>query len=627
LVTPAQLSLGHAPATALPAKDEMWSLASTAYWQCHRKHKAKDATAMSSHYFLGISEGSTDPAVALVRNGEIVAYAEEERFNRFKHAFGIYPEQALRYCLESAEITLADIDAVAIGVDLRAYSNGEMRRFFDQLNDRYDVDERTGAWQVTALNYNNRQAAEARHRARWRKMFGDIAFPPVVGMPHHYTHAFQAATQSPFSDSLCITLDGSGDQHCTVVWEHHGTELRPLHTITIPHSLGWLYSAFTEYLGFEAYDGEYKVMGLAAYGRHNEELIAKVGKIVHCNPDKPFSYVLDPTYIHYGDHTYSGRFTDKLASLFEQAPRLARDTISPWHEDLAYAVQYHLERSVTRLIRWAIDQTGISQITIGGGVGLNVKMNSAIFELPEVSDVWVNPLCGDYGIPIGAALLAEHTAYDVVPQMLAGLGIGYEETNEGIESTLQKAKVRYRKSSHLESEVAEALSQGKIVAWFQGRMEGGPRALGQRSILADPRNVAARDKVNAVIKFREYWRPFCPSMTLESAAQYFTHYTDAPFMVIAFKANHILQEKAPAIVHVDGTSRVQFVGSAILPRYHTLLKEFELLTGIPILLNTSFNVKGEPIVCTVKDALRTFWSTGLDILVAGDCIVTKRDCQ
>jgi len=367
-------------------------------------------------------------------------------------------------------------------------------------------------------------------------------------------------------------------------------------------------------------------MGLAAYGEPDKDLRAKMDRIVFPAPDG-IEYRVDPTYIHYGPRSYSERFTDKLVELFDRKPRLSEEEITQWHENLAYAVQKKLEESVERLIRWAIRETGIRKVCISGGVGLNVKMNSSLFLLPEVDDVFAHPLCSDGGAAVGAALAACFERSGARPERLETLALGLEESNKTIERALKVARLEYEKPDDICEAVADQLAKGRIVGWFQGRMEAGPRALGQRSILADPRNVENRDKVNAIIKFREYWRPFCPSMTAEAASKYFGRYTNAPFMIIAFSANERLKQDAPAIVHVDGTSRVQMVHRDTLPRFHQLLKAFEKRSGVPVLLNTSFNVKGEPIVCTIQDALRTFWSTGLEILAAGDFLIRKPEVK
>ena len=572
--------------------------------------------------FLGIFEGHFDPAVAIVRDGKVLAYAEEERHIRYKHAPQLYPANALKYCLESLGATIEDIEAVGINWNVRAYSDGTMRKFFDDIRRQYSVDARTISWQNMVLGHFSEAAVRARHEDQWRRLFGDKRFPPLHPVPHHYTHAFHACHQSPFDRSICLTVDGSGDQHCSVVWRHEGERIQPIREITMPHSLGWVYAAFTEYLGFQAYDGEYKVMGLAAYGRPDSGLKERLEQVVNVAPDG-VEYRVDPSYIHYGRHSYSERYTDRLIELLGRMPRLPDEKITPWHEDLAYAVQAALEEAVERLVRAAVRETGIHIVCVGGGVGLNVKMNSRLFMDSEVEDLFAQPLCSDGGAAVGAALAACYERTGSRPQPLRDLALGLEESNESIERALRIAHLEYERPRDICEAVARELAGGRIVGWFQGRMEAGPRALGQRSILADPRVAANRDRVNAIIKFREYWRPFCPSMTAEAASRYFEVCTDAPFMIVSFPANERLKREAPAVVHIDGTSRVQFVHQKVLPRFHRLLQSFAELTGVPVLLNTSFNVKGEPIVCTVHDALRTFWSTGLELLAVGDFLIRK----
>ncbi len=576
-----------------------------------------------SPIFLGVSaEGDVDPAAAVVRDGRVLACSEEERHVRYKHAPGFYPIRALTYCLDAAGIGLEDVAAVAVNWNLPAYADGSMRTFFEGVRRRWDVNPQTIAWQEGLLSSYTPDAAQIYHERHWRRAFGEIKFPRLYSLPHHYTHAFHAAMQSPFERAVCLSIDGSGDQHTAVLWRKEGTELEPIREVHIPHSLGWVYAAFTEYLGFEAYDGEYKVMGLAAYGRPDEELTDKLDRIVRPAADG-IGFEVEPRYLHYGEHSYSGRFTDDLTALLGQPPRRPEDEVTEWHQDLAYAVQDCLERTVERLIEWAVETTGIRKVCVGGGVGLNVKMNSRLFRHPAVDDLFVQPLCSDSGSVVGAALAACYQLTGIAPEPLTTLALGPEETNESIERALLQARLDYERPHDICEAVADELASGRLVAWFQGRMEAGPRALGQRSILADPRQTVVRDKVNAIVKYRESWRPFCPSMTAEAAPRYFEHFTDAAFMIMAFPANDALKADAPAIVHFDGSSRVQLVHERVLPRYHGLLRAFERRTGVPVLLNTSFNVKGEPIVCTIQDALRTFWSTGLEVLAAGDFVVRK----
>lgn len=577
---------------------------------------------MKKKYYIGVFEGHYDPAAAIVCDGKVLAYSEEERHTRQKHAVGAYPVKALRYCLETAGISLEDVESIAVNWDLPAFTNGSMNAFFEKLNQEYDVNQGTLSWQKFMLNKFNSEKYTQYHHKQLRKAFGNVALPPIKSFPHHFSHCFQTFYQSPFEQAVCLTLDGSGDQNCTVIWKAEGDKITPIRNIEIPHSLGWVYAAFTEYLGFQAYDGEYKVMGLAAYGQPDSKLSEKVAKIIQWD-DIQQTYRIDPSYVHYGEHTYSERFTDKLATLFHRQPRLSCEEITTWHENLAFAVQKRLEEVVVKLTEWAIDKTGISNVCIGGGVGMNVKMNQRIFESSKVSDLFVHPLCSDGGGAQSVALASCHQATGVLPEKLQTLALGYSETNESVQKMLDLVQLDYTYYEDIEDATAEELAQGKIVGWVQGNMEAGPRALGQRSILADPRNTKNRDKVNSIIKFREYWRPFCPSMTYEDVDRFFDAYTDAPYMVVAFKANDHLKEVAPAIVHTDQTARVQMVHQDVLPRYHKLLKRFESRSSIPILLNTSFNVKGEPLVTSAQDALRTFWSTGMDILVIENYMIRK----
>jgi len=278
-------------------------------------------------YFLGINEGHVDPSVAIIQKGKVLAFAEEERFVRYKHAPNIYPINALKYCLKVANVSMEEITSVGINWNLTAYTDGTMQRFFEDLGKKWDVDEKTLAWQGSELNCYNETNFRRHHEFHWRRYFGDISFPPLYPISHHYVHAFQACMQSPFDSAVCITIDGSGDQNCTVVWIYKNDEILPIIEIKMPHSLGWFYAAFTEYLGFKAYDGEYKVMGLAAYGRPNAVLRKKLSKVIFPASDN-IEYRIDPKFIHYGPRNYSGRFTDFLVELMEQKPRLPDEKIT-----------------------------------------------------------------------------------------------------------------------------------------------------------------------------------------------------------------------------------------------------------------------------------------------------------
>jgi carbamoyltransferase len=570
-------------------------------------------------YFHGI-----DPAAALIEDGRVVAYVEEERLLRNKHAANLFPIRSIEACLRLGGIGLGELDAIVYGWDAPRYGSGDMARFYDKVNAQFPPDAATRSWQQRNLGLFAPASLRRTLESNLVRSFGvaPAEIPPLSFHPHHRSHAAAAFFLSPYDEALVLTIDGSGDSDCTTVWHGRGTTLEPLHRIELPHSLGWFYAAITEYLGFDAYDGEYKVMGLAAYGRENLTLRAKLAMIVQPGP-RGFDYQVDPAFLHHGAHTYSDRFTDQLARLIGLPPRQGPRKIEAIHEDLAFEAQRLLEDTVVRLVSHFQRETGLSTLCIGGGVGLNVKMNSRLQRLPQLEHVWAFPIPSDSGLAIGAAIAHWVDARRTRPPRLAHVYLGPAFDDVDIEHQLQQCGLAYRRPDDLAAATAELLAAGKVIGWFQGAMEGGPRALGGRSILADPRTIEARDRVNAAVKFREYWRPFCPSLTVEAAARYLVKPDAAPFMILAFEATELARQTVPAVVHVDGTVRVQTVDAATAPRYHALLEAFERKTGVPVLLNTSFNVKGEAIVCTPRDAIRCFAATGLDALAIGAFIVEK----
>lgn len=571
-------------------------------------------------YFHGI-----DPAAAIVVDGRVVAYIEEERLLRFKHAANLFPIRAIEACLKLAGLSITDIDATVWGLDAHRYGSGDMARFYNEINRRYPPDQGTLHWQqrnVGALSPPALRRTYTNHLVRWFGIRPDQV-PPLEFHPHHRTHAAAAFFLTEHDEALVLTVDGSGDSDCTTVWRGKSTTLEPLHRIEIPHSLGWFYAAVTELLGFEAYDGEYKVMGLAAYGRENLDVRAKLEQVVRPGP-LGFDYEVDPKYLHHGPHTYSDRFTDHFIELMGMTPRQGPRKIEPIHEDIAFETQRLLEETVIRLVAHFQRQTGLRTLCIAGGVGLNVKLNSRLHRMDLFDRISAFPIPTDSGLALAAPIgyWVDKTGRRPPALQHLYLGPGYED--DDIENQLRQCGLAYRRPDDLADATAELIANGKVVGWFQGRMEGGPRALGGRSILADPRSIEARDRVNAAIKFREYWRPFCPSIAIEAAERYLVKPAPAPFMILAFEATGEAADRVPAVVHVDRTVRVQTVDRETSPRYHALLEAFERRTGVPVVLNTSFNVKGEAIVCTPRDAIRTFTATGLDALAIGAFIVEKQ---
>jgi carbamoyltransferase len=570
-------------------------------------------------YFHGI-----DPAAALVDDGRVVAYVEEERLSRVRHAPNLFPLRSIKACLELGKVRLEDIDSIVYGSDAPRYAAGEMARFYDDINTRYPPD--AGARRCQLRNLARFAPAAIRHTLETNLVhhsgvaLGDI--PRLDFHPHHRSHAAAAFLCSPFDEALVATIDGAGDSNCTTIWHGRGAELTPLHRIELPHSLGWFYAAITEYLGFEAHDGEYKVMGLAAYGRENHALRAKLATIVRPG-SLGFDYEVDPAFTHHGPHTYSDHFTDRLPALIGLPPRLGPHKLEPLHEDLAFEAQRLLEDTVIRLLAHFQRATGLRTLCVGGGVAANVKMTGRLRRMELFDRVWTFPIPSNSGLAIGAAIGHWTAVTGKRPAPLEHVYLGPSYSDDEIEHQLRQCGLAYRRPDDIATATADLLAGGKVVAWFQGRMEGGPGALGGRSILADPRTIAARERINAAMQFREYWRPFCPSLTIESATRYLSRPQPAPFMMLAFDATDLARRSVPAVVHADGTMRVQTVDAQAAPRYHALLEAFEQRTGVPVVVNRPFSVNGEPMVCTPSDAIRCFAATGLDALAIGAFLVEK----
>jgi carbamoyltransferase len=565
-----------------------------------------------------------DPSACLLQDGRVIAFVEEERLIRYKHATNVFPIRSIDACLRQGGLTIGDVECFAYGYDATRFGNGEMAEFYDRLNQRYPPDPGTRAWQISNLK-RTPQSVQGRLANELLRQYGTHQAPPVHFYGHHRAHAVATFQLSPFDEALVFVVDGSGEHQCTTLWRGAGSDLELIYEMELPHSLGWFYSAVTEYLGFESYDGEYKVMGLAAYGRPHTGFRAVLTEVLHPG-ENDFDYVLERDYIHNGQHTYSGRFTDKLVAKLGLAPRAYVDPITAEHEDFAFEAQHALEEAVLRLLRHFRETTGLRNLTIGGGVGQNVKMNGRIRESGLFDEVFLFPIPADSGTSVGAALgVHRQITGSAARAELQDVYWGPCFSDDEIEADLRESGVAFEKPARIEERVADLLAEGRIVGWFQGRMEAGQRALGARSILADPRSVEIRDRVNAAIKYREYWRPFCPSIAVEDIGRYVVRPTHAPFMIMAFSATDAAIREIPGVVHVDGTMRIQTVDAHSNPRFYSVIKAFAARTGVPVLLNTSFNIKGEPIVCSPRDALRTFWSTGLDALAIGSFLLIKQN--
>jgi len=531
----------------------------------------------------GIRSGHHDPAAVLYRDGKLVAAAEEERFLRIKHSEGRLPENAVRYCLAQAGISMRDVDALAYGY---ATVPGMDKRLRDYFNLKF-------------------------------------GFCPEVRLVRHYmAHAASAYRVSGFSDAMVLSADVSGDSVSTLLSFGKGSEIKVIKSVPRPNSLGIFYSILTQILGFQRDNDEYKVMGLASYGKQEVDLswLLKFGGGEYRLNYEEYMVSVGPNqaFPSKQEGIYSDRLVQRLG-----VPRLKEEPLTQKHMDLAFSAQKTLERAVIDLVSWLHEQTGSRNLCIAGGVGLNCVMNQRLLALPFVDRIYVQPAASDAGTAIGAALevLAER---GVQPETMEHVYTGPSFSDEEIEKALQSFKVSYRREEDVCRFAAEKLAQGCIVAWFQGAMEFGPRALGNRSILADPRDPAMKDRINATIKFREDFRPFAPAVLEESVEEYFSDGVKSPFMTLTFDVRREKQAQIASITHVDGTARIQTVSRETNPRFHRLISEFGKLSGVPMVINTSFNVKGQPIVCTPRDAVSTFFMTGMDHLVLGDYVLSKR---
>jgi len=573
-------------------------------------------------YFLGLFGYGPNPSAAIVRDGAIVAFAEEERFNRIKTAPNALPVSALLYCLKAAGIGIDAVAGIGFGWDSERYVDA-MPRFYAETRTEFpSADSEYNLLQeeyLLNLYHPERIRTDLRHALASRGVFLDPS--RVRFLPHHLCHAASTFYASGFGEASILTIDGSGEEYSSFMW--HGVEdrIKELRHVKLPHSLGGFYATFTEFLGFKAYQDEGKLMGLSSYGRYSDEIQAQLDEVLPWSPGSG-EFRLNPYMRYLGPRTYGRRFTDRFVATFGK-PRLGHEPIEAYHRDLAFNVQWRLEQIVAALVRSLIALTGVPSLCLAGGVAMNCCMNGKLSRLEQVRDIFVQPASADNGIALGAAwLLAQRAGVTSFDRMHhAYWGPSFSDAQ--VEAALREAKITYRRSSAVLEETAAALVAGKIVGWFQGRMEVGARALGGRSILASPLFPDMRDRLNREVKHREDWRPFCPSLPIDDYRRYFEHGADSDFMILAYPVREAFRERIPSVVHVDGTARPQTVREDHHPRFYRLLKIFGRLSGHPVLINTSFNVQGEPIVCTPGDALRCFGGTGLDMLIMNDFVVEK----
>jgi carbamoyltransferase len=591
---------------------------------------------------LGLSAFYHDSAAALLRDGVLVAAAQEERFTRLKHD-ARFPLNAVRFCMQYGGLELKDLDMVVFYDQPKAKFERLLETYLAFAPKGFSTFSRSlPVWLGSKLNQ------EALIRQGMVDAYGDGLRCAIEFVEHHMSHAASAFYPSPFEEAVVLCLDGVGEWATTSVSMGSGSELRMIKEITFPHSLGLLYSAFTYYTGFKVNSGEYKVMGLAPYGepRYAQTILDTLIDVrddgsFWLNQDY-FSYCIDQTMVN-------ARFED----LFGVPPRSPEAPLEQVHMDLAASVQAVTEHVVLTLTSALAHETRQRNLCMAGGVALNCVANGKILRAGSFENLWIQPAAGDAGGAVGAAWLGHVRAGGkrVRPSSggdgMAGAYLGPCFSQQSIEAQLTAVGARFTilEPDAVIDTAARTLAEGGAVGWFQGRMEFGPRALGNRSILGDPRSPTMQKLLNLKVKHRESFRPFAPSILRERVADWFELDGDSPYMLIVADVidtrRRAMTEKEralfgidklnvprsdiPAVTHVDYSARIQTVHEATNPRYHALIRRFDQLTGCPVLVNTSFNVRSEPIVCTPNDAFRCFMGTGIELLVVGDCILRKVD--
>jgi len=591
---------------------------------------------------LGISALYHDSAAALVKDGRIVAAAQEERFTRKKHDSS-FPKNAVTYCLEEAGVRLDELDHVVF------YDKPFLK--FERLMETYLTFAPHGFRSfrmAMPLWLKEKLFQKSQLKGEMKRFTRSFDINRLLFCEHHLSHAASAFYPSPFEDAVVLTMDGVGEWATTSAAIGSGKNLQVFQEIYFPHSLGLLYSAFTYYTGFKVNSGEYKVMGLAPYGEPKYKKLI-LDKLIDLKSDGSFR--LDLSYFDYC--TGLTMTNERFSALFKEPVRASNELLTNFHMDVAASIQAVLDEVVLRLARGLAKKTGAKNLCLAGGVALNCVANGKVLLDGAFENIWIQPAAGDAGGAIGAALAATHIFRDQPRKTNGGDGmfgsfLGPSFSQPDIEQRLNAAGANFKALSEDEmiSETVAALADQQAVGWFQGRMEFGPRALGARSILGDPRSPTMQRNLNLKVKYRESFRPFAPSVLRENVSDWFELDSDSPYMLLVAGVRkdrcrpmtphqqglfgidklNISRSEIPAVTHVDYSARIQTVHANTNPLFHRLLTRFKEKTGCPVLVNTSFNVRGEPIVCTPEDAFRCFMGNELDLLVVGNCIL-KKDTQ
>ena len=561
---------------------------------------------------LGINY-SNDSAACIVKDGEVLGASQEERFSRVKHDRS-FPTRAIRFCLDRAGVTLEDCDAVAFfwnpGIHAQVFNAKQSAMPRHHLEFLYNVPNHL----LRAFPGDPVEELEQIFRMKSGKKLH------IHYVNHHLCHAASTLFRAPFEEAALLTVDGYGERASTHIAVGKGLDIQTLATIEFPHSVGSFYAAFTEYLGFAPNSGEGKVMGLGAYG--SPKYAGIVREMVELTPE---GFRIDLRYFSYYVEREK-RYSDLLVQRLGPA-RKPETPLEQRHFDIAASFQLVTEEILLHLASMAKRLTGMKNLGMAGGVTLNCVANGRIARESGFERCFFQPAAGDNGTSLGAALWVTHGIHGIPRRndLETVDTLGVEFTDAEIEAELQRAALPYVRLADPAAVAAELLTEGKIVGWFQGRAEFGPRALGNRSILADPRKAEMKDILNARVKFREYFRPFAPSVLADRMGELFEPVCDSPFMLQAVMTRPDKRDVVPAITHEDGTARVQTVTRTSNPAYYRLIEQFGERTGVPCVLDTSFNIRGEPIVNTVADALKCFFTTDMDALFLGSFALARSE--
>jgi len=566
---------------------------------------------------LGINYSSHDAAIALIKDGEVVFACEEERLNREKHTKK-FPAQALKMCMEYTGVQLEDIDYIAFFVNPKL----QYKIIIWNLVQAFPKSIFYIPYGISIIRKRYKMTSILKNK------INNSNLPPILYVNHHIAHAASAFFLSPFERAAILTIDGRGEYETTTISHGIGTSIKKLFSIKYPHSIGYLYSMVTKYLGFKPQHDEYKVMGLSAYGR--PIFCKEFRKIITLDEKRGFRLNLEYFDHHYKHGNNRKLFSKKFVKEFGP-PRMPHEPITQRHKDIAFALQKVTEEAILHLAKIAKNLTSEENLCMAGGVALNSVANAKLIDSKIFKKIFIQPAANDAGTSVGSAL---YIHYQKSKHFRKNLGIkdvywGPSFSEKEIELTLirYKDEIKIEKLRDPEKKAANFIHNGHIVGWFQGKMEFGPRALGNRSILASPTDPKMKDIINKKVKFREDFRPFAASILSEYADKFFECDSIGehlyPFMLATVKVKPEVADKIPAVLHIDKTSRIQVVDKDINPPFWNLINEYFKLSGIPLILNTSFNTKGEPIVCTPNDAIQTFLNSNLDYIILGNFLIGR----